>query len=77
MLKSEFNLLSFSFPVGIVSEAAVVSLQMMFIVWSMKQERLMQENSLDAPAQWLKYVILKLKVSSQLKSNFNIFRDLS
>lgn len=37
----------------------------------------MQENSLDAPAQWLKYVILKLKVSSQLKSNFNILRDLS
>ena len=37
----------------------------------------MQENSLDAPAQWLKYVILKLNVSCQLKSNFNILRDLS
>jgi len=26
---------------------------MMFIVWAMKQERLMEENSLDAPSQWL------------------------
>ena len=40
-------------PVGIISDAAVVSLEMMFIVWAMKQERLMQENSLDAPVQWL------------------------
>jgi len=40
-------------PVGIISDAAVVALEMMFIVWAMKQERLMQENSLDAPAQWL------------------------
>jgi len=38
---------------GIISDAAVVALEMMFIVWAMKQERLMQENSLDAPAQWL------------------------
>lgn len=38
---------------GIISDAAVVTLVMMFIVWAMKQERLMQENSLDAPTQWL------------------------
>ena len=37
----------------------------------------MQENSLDAPAQWLKYVILMLNISSQLKSNLNILRGLS
>ncbi|KAL9982193.1 hypothetical protein ACROYT_G011004 [Oculina patagonica] len=38
---------------GIISDAAVISLVMMFIVWAMKQERLMEENSLDAPSQWL------------------------
>ena len=38
---------------GIISDAAVVSLVMIFIVWAMKQERLMQENSLDVPSQWL------------------------
>ncbi|XP_068748496.1 uncharacterized protein [Montipora capricornis] len=41
---------------GIISDAAFVALQMMFIIWSMKQERLMQENSLDAPAQWLQSI---------------------
>lgn len=38
---------------GIISDAAVISFAMMFIVWAMKQERLMEENSLDAPSQWL------------------------
>ncbi|CAH3022216.1 unnamed protein product [Porites evermanni] len=38
---------------GIISDAAVISLVMMFISWAIKQERLMQENSLDAPTQWL------------------------
>lgn len=41
---------------GIISDAAVVSLVMMFIVWAMKQERLMQEHSLDLPSQWLQQV---------------------
>ncbi|XP_027047533.1 uncharacterized protein LOC113675192 [Pocillopora damicornis] len=41
---------------GIISDAAVVSLVMIFIVWVMKQERLMQENSLDVPLQWLQQV---------------------
>ncbi|CAH3155605.1 unnamed protein product [Pocillopora meandrina] len=40
----------------IISDAAVVSLVMIFIVWAMKQERLMQENSLDVPSQWLQQV---------------------
>ncbi|XP_058942995.2 uncharacterized protein [Pocillopora verrucosa] len=41
---------------GIISDAAVVSLVMIFIVWAMKQERLMQENSLDVLSQWLQQV---------------------
>lgn len=41
------------FLLGIISDAAVISLVMMFISWAIKQERLMQENSLDAPTQWL------------------------
>ena len=46
-------ILKFLFLAGIISDAAVVSSVMMFIVWAMKQERLMEENSLDAPSQWL------------------------
>ena len=39
--------------VGIISDAAVVTLVMSFISWAIKQERLLEESSLEIPSQWL------------------------
>ncbi|XP_031573879.1 uncharacterized protein LOC116307720 [Actinia tenebrosa] len=42
---------------GIISDASVVSLMMVCILWAMKQERIMTTNPLNMPKQWTESLV--------------------